>query len=143
MFFFYLVRIIFLISTNSIFSFWLFMELNTVRFLVLLIFYNFHLKSKEKRELINQCFYYFILQSCVSIMILIVLTLRNFFLIELKLLVRICLIFKLGLFPFYFWVLKLLKYIDWFGTFMLLGPQKLYLIILAFIDLNLFLNFLF
>lgn len=132
-----------MLSSNSIFSFWLFIELNTVSFLVLILFKNLRIKLEGNKELINQSFFYFILQSCVSIVILLGLSLKNYFFLEINSLVTLCVIFKLGIFPFYFWVIKLMKYLDWFGIFMLLGPQKLFLIILLFTNFNNLINYIF
>lgn len=138
---FYGIRILFLICSNSFFSFWLLMELNTISFLILILFKRF--ECKETRECINQCFFYFVLQSCVSMIMLLGFRLKNFSFIELSSLISICLVFKIGLFPFYFWMLKLIKYLDPFRIFILLGPQKIYLILLSFLNLDIFILCLF
>lgn len=129
-----------LICSNSTYVFWILMEVNTVLFLVYVGLINFNHPFRLSSDTINQLFYYFILQSCVSILILMSLNLRknSSFFLESSTFFDICFLFKIGLFPFYFWVIKIIKYLDWFGTFLLLGPQKIYFLFFIFFNLSKF-----
>lgn len=132
----YSYLIILLICRNSGFIFWLIMELNTVLFLVYLILFNFNRSIRLSKDLVNQIFYYFIIQSRVSILMLFSININNYCFFADPLLQNLCFLFKLGLFPFYFWVMKIIKYLDWFGVFLLFGPQKLYFLIFVFRNFN-------
>lgn len=125
----YLQRLVILSTCNSFLFFWIFIELTTVIFLIILVF-NF--RSSLEREIKNQSFYYFIMQSCVSFIILAGILLLREARMLINLLISFCLVFKLGIFPFYIWVIKFSEFLDYTGFFLLIVPQKFYLLIVTF-----------
>lgn len=73
------------------------------------------------------------MQSVVSLVMLIGILMDKWMpLVDERILISLCLIFKLGMFPFYLWVLKISKFLRGLGIFLLLIFQKVYLIYLCF-----------
>lgn len=127
----YLLSLGIMVRTRSFLVFWVFIEITTVLFCVIVLKRSSFTQGIQESK--NQIFYYFIMQSVVSLIILIGILIDKWLpLVNERILISFCLVFKLGMFPFYLWVLKISKFLRGFGIFLLLIPQKVYLIYLCF-----------
>ena len=123
MFYFYIL--IMFISFNSIFLFWLFLELNMVIFLLLIRLY--------RKTRLYHLFFYFLIQSFSSVLMLFF-TFNSFFSLESFIVPFFTLIvfLKIGTFPFYEWVISTSKFLNDKIICLLLRFQKFPLFLLLF-----------
>lgn len=136
----YFYSIFLFLTFNSLFSYYLLLEINTILFLVILNSSNFKLKFSFL-DTYNQFFFYFIVQSFCS-MILIFCSIYNFFNLDIKIFSVACIFFKIGLFPFHNWLFKLGYFCDYLILYYLVTLQKIPLFFLLNLDFNNF-SFLF
>nr|YP_010363734.1 NADH dehydrogenase subunit 2 [Menacanthus cornutus]UNZ13001.1 NADH dehydrogenase subunit 2 [Menacanthus cornutus] len=91
-------------NSFNLWSLWVWMELLNFIFIPSMAFNSLTYRKK--------ILFYFIIQSCVSFILIISIFLMNFHLFV-DLLIISCLLFKLGSFPFFSWVLKVVEDTDW------------------------------
>lgn len=129
----YILRICLFFVSESFYTFWILLELNMM--ITTCFFYTRKLDVNPMRK---ASFQYFLIQSSSSMGILILCqfidtplpavvanhVLPNLFAIF------VCM--KMGLFPFHFWIFKMYPHLDYFMVFLLLGPQKIPLILFIF-----------
>lgn len=121
----YLFVLSLFISFNSIFLFWLFLELNMVIFILFMWFY--------RNNSFTHLMFYFLIQSFASLLILIF-CLDSFNSLE-KLtffIFPIMVFLKMGVYPFHEWVISSSNYLDDKIICLLLTLQKFPLFILVF-----------
>lgn len=110
-----------IISCNSWFSIWIIIELNLIRFIPLIIFFN-----KFYKELSIK---YFIIQAIRSSLLIIssnllFININNFKLIII-LMINFSLLIKIGSPPFHNWFINIINNINWINCFILSTWQKI------------------
>ena len=125
MFLLLLFRIIIGLRSINIFIMWVWLELNTIVFL-LLIYRN---RIYGQIELIVK---YFLVQSLSSAIFLyrILFLILRYEELRVKIIFFLSILIKLGIFPFHLWVLNIRKMLDWQILFILLTFQKILPLIL-------------
>lgn len=131
-----ITRVFIILSTSSLFTAWLALELNTIAFIPFILFQT-EIKTGENS------IKYFLSQTLGSILILVRTSLTDqFYSISLVLLVC-ALRLKLAVAPFHAWLPRIVSKISWFNLFILLIVQKINpLLILCNIELINFILFL-
>lgn len=112
------INLIIFCFINTFFSIWIIIELNLLIFLVILTINN--------NLIIDKLIKYYLLNRFSSIIFFFILNLNflinNYLLI---ILINLCIIIKLGLFPFHIWFIDLIIRINWIICFFLSSTQKL------------------
>lgn len=124
---FYFIVLFIFFSFSSFLMFWLFIEINLIGYLLLV-------HSSLARYSFNyQTLYYFLIQSIASLM-LIYSSFSHFFRLEgsLNFVGILCLILKIGIFPFHGWVVNISYWLTPFIMVLLLTMQKVPLFIIIF-----------
>nr|UJY97869.1 NADH dehydrogenase subunit 2 [Anastatus fulloi] len=103
-------------SSNSWISMWMIMELNSMSFIMLLI-YNKNMKYDIPMN-------FFLVQSFNSYIFLMS-SMNIFYSLNMIILTWFTLITKMGIPPFYLWYLKIMKFINWFNLLILSTIQKI------------------
>lgn len=136
--------ILLFINSSTFFTFWILLEINTIIFI--LIIYLFNLKENFLSS--ESCFFYFLLQSITSLLIIWTFSIESFFnfgrfmtLIR-DILLGISIAFKLRIYPFRFWFYEISKIIDSYSFVILITIQKIPLFLIRTLISSLFLNFL-
>lgn len=130
---FYFFSLFLFLSFNSLFYFWLFLEINMFAYILLILFSDLFFNSGFN---FNQCLFYFIIQSIGSMLFLLCFLLTQELYLDFFLVLSI--FFKLGLSPFHFWFYKLIYFLPLVGVVFLLTFQKLPLFFLLSEFSNLF-----
>nr|AST11024.1 NADH dehydrogenase subunit 2 [Sarcoptes scabiei]AST11037.1 NADH dehydrogenase subunit 2 [Sarcoptes scabiei]AST11089.1 NADH dehydrogenase subunit 2 [Sarcoptes scabiei]AST11167.1 NADH dehydrogenase subunit 2 [Sarcoptes scabiei] len=130
MMFFLFLSSLFCISSSSFIMMWFLMEINTMFFLSLLTKNN-----KNKKMSIKNSFNYFIIQIISSVFFLI-----SFFILDnfLSILIfNFSMTMKMGVWPFHFWYLKMLYFIDIsYIMFLFMTWQKIIPLFMMFYNLK-------
>lgn len=119
----YFARLFLFINFTSPFIFWILTEINLLLFVCLLLMLG---GIRFKKEINDLILFYFIVQSLSSIFIL-----RNFFfcgdffIFNYGNIFLLAILIKLGIFPFFYWVFKLARFINSCSLPLLLGFQKI------------------
>nr|BBB46773.1 NADH dehydrogenase subunit 2 [Sarcoptes scabiei] len=128
--FFLFLSSLFCISSSSFIMMWFLMEINTMFFLSLLTKNN-----KNKKMSIKNSFNYFIIQIISSVFFLI-----SFFILDnfLSILIfNFSMTMKMGVWPFHFWYLKMLYFIDIsYIMFLFMTWQKIIPLFMMFYNLK-------
>lgn len=129
-----ILRNLFIISSNSWFSIWLWLEINLISFIALNLNYRFYLS-------IESSLIYFIIQSIASSIIIFSILISIFYK-NLNFILFISLILKIRIAPFHYWLLIIVERINWINILILLTWQKLGPIIIL-LNLNLSINIIY
>nr|YP_010277785.1 NADH dehydrogenase subunit 2 [Chelonus formosanus]UHY94326.1 NADH dehydrogenase subunit 2 [Chelonus formosanus] len=114
-----LINPLMIFSMNNWMNLWMNMEMNMLIFLTFIILNNKYLYDLPmKYYLINS------LSSMIFFMMMNLLILNN--LMVFKYLMNLMMMIKLGLFPFYYWFLEMMIFINWMSCFFLSVWQKLF-----------------
>lgn len=133
---FYLLRIFLFYGRNTLFSFWVLIELNLLFFLVIV-----YLFQGKDLEFFSFRLFYFLIQSLGSILFLLsILLQRMSFNFSFELILIFSLILKMGLYPGTFWVFQMGCFFNFRTIYYLLVFQKIPLFILLFTLSPLFLE---
>nr|YP_009351819.1 NADH dehydrogenase subunit 2 [Rhinotergum shaoguanense]AQQ72858.1 NADH dehydrogenase subunit 2 [Rhinotergum shaoguanense] len=120
----YMFLITLFFSLNSLFMFWLLLEINLIIF-VLFVSSMFDMNSYKTTE---QGFYYLIIQALGSLILLYSILMSDsskMFYLEESFLFMISLSLKIGLVPLHFWIFKLSNYLKDAPMFFILTFQKI------------------
>lgn len=112
------MRVVLALSTTNLFSFWFFIELNLVSFVVFML-----LRSDS---IVKQSVQYFLIQAFSSLALIICVT-RNFITLDLSLpflITWVPLFIKLGLPPFHIWYVRFIAESEWSSLFLASRIQK-------------------
>lgn len=124
---FYMFSNYLIFNSSSFLSFWIFMEINIILFVV-----SIYAFGNMNEDFSSQYIYYFILNSFFSLVFLIASIVSTTISIFRDFMIIISLFFKLGLYPFYYWVINLGQHTSSFFFFFLMSFQKLYLLCFSF-----------
>lgn len=121
---FYIILIYIIYNSSDLLIVYILLELNIIIFLMLR-FYT--IKKTSKFKIIEKIFFYFILQTILSITIIYIfrsIEYKNFGKTEISATMMLILYFKIGIFPFSFWIYKIAN-IEQSRFYILLVLQKL------------------
>lgn len=120
----YIISILLFLNSNSLFLFWILLEINAIIFIGIIFLDNFG--SKDKLLVRRQSLYYFLIQSFRSLTIIVCCFFFRFNGSSIiNYVVVLSLLAKSGLFPFHFWIYKIRAFIPSFSFIVLLIIQKL------------------
>lgn len=110
---------LFVLSVNSWFCIWVNIELNLIVFIIYLMLNNIYIY--------DLCIKYFLVNSFRSILFIfisnfIIFNLNNYIFISL---INLSIILKLGIIPFHFWFIDIIKRLNWIRCFVLSTWQKI------------------
>nr|ABN45839.1 NADH dehydrogenase subunit 2 [Galendromus occidentalis] len=120
---FYMFTVLFCVSSNSLFFFWVLLELNMLFFIIL--------NNNLSVFMVNSLMSYFILQSLTSNFILmgfVCFQINKMWMFEYEVLIFLCFWLKLGFFPFHSWYYQISENMCWDMWFLLNTFQKLVII---------------
>nr|YP_008815716.1 NADH dehydrogenase subunit 2 [Pristaulacus compressus]AGZ13111.1 NADH dehydrogenase subunit 2 [Pristaulacus compressus] len=127
------------ISSNNWLSMWISLELNMLSFIPLLIF-----NKKFSNDSLILCFLIQSLSSSIFLLSLLYFFfqfnyLEKFLFLIFNKLILLSLFLKLGIFPFHFWFIKLIKSSSWMNCFIITSFQKIIPMIILF---NIFIHYI-
>lgn len=134
MFFFYMVRILLFLNFSRPFLFWILTELNLLFFIGLMFTL---IRFEYKQEIHDLILFYFIIQSLSSIFFL-----RDFFfsldffIFNSDLIFILSMMIKLGVFPFFYWVFKVSRFVNVLIFVLILRIQKIPFYLVIFSSFN-------
>nr|YP_010939197.1 NADH dehydrogenase subunit 2 [Pseudoligosita yasumatsui]WLF85671.1 NADH dehydrogenase subunit 2 [Pseudoligosita yasumatsui] len=114
-----MISLMMILISNSWFSMWMIMEINLLSFIMLLIFD----KNLNNDLLMN----YFLIQSFNSYLFLMSSFMLNYFnnMIMFFFILNFSLLTKMGMPPFYYWYLKMMKNLNWYNLIYMSTFQKI------------------
>nr|YP_010564819.1 NADH dehydrogenase subunit 2 [Pycnogonum diceros]UZA61222.1 NADH dehydrogenase subunit 2 [Pycnogonum diceros] len=114
-----LMSITMAISSNSWFSIWISLEMNTMLFIMMLL-------NKKNQQFIESAMKYFLIQTISSIILIFSsFYMNDNYLNKMMLIMMISMIMKMGMFPFHFWYIEVLPKMKWMNVFMMMTLQKI------------------
>lgn len=126
--FYYTLRISFFFLRNTLFSFWILIELNLLLFLLVM----FILEMKNQ-DFFHTGLYYFIFQSFGSVLFLLSMVIeKSIFQFYMEWVLILSLVIKIGLYPRSFWVFQIGSHIKIQTLYFLLVIQKIPLFFILF-----------